>query len=152
MHELTSLTALGEKLLYNLGVQQQILLYLLPDGNRVNRLWLGWVLSFSILQTLCMLSIPLISIMLGRWVPMMFWVVLITHCRALLSWAVHKPRQSFNICSQDAFYCSFVEVDENLAWELSQISLRNSQIQPFTGGHWVVCCADEQQGRTDHSW
>ncbi len=31
--------------------------------------------------------------MLSRWVPMMFWAVLITRCRALLSWAVHKPCQ-----------------------------------------------------------
>ncbi len=32
-----------------------------------------------------------ISLMLCRWVPMMFWAVLITRCRTLLSWAVHKP-------------------------------------------------------------
>ncbi len=51
---------------------------LLPDGSRVNRLWLGW----------------LISLMLGRVVPVMLWVVLITPCRALLSWVEHIPWQS----------------------------------------------------------
>ena len=33
------------KLLCSLVVQQQVLLYLLADSSRVNRLWLGWVLS-----------------------------------------------------------------------------------------------------------
>ncbi len=47
--EFRSLTAWGKKLLWILVVCQQILLYLLPDGSRVNRLFLGWVLSFSIL-------------------------------------------------------------------------------------------------------
>ena len=39
--ELMSLTAWRMKLLYSLVVQQQMLLYLLSDGSRVNRLWLG---------------------------------------------------------------------------------------------------------------
>ncbi len=39
-------TARGKKLLWRLVVQQWILLYRLPDGSRVNRLWLRWVLSF----------------------------------------------------------------------------------------------------------
>ncbi len=34
-----------------------------------------------------------ISLIFGRWAPMMFWVFLITCCRAFLSWVVHKPRQ-----------------------------------------------------------
>ncbi len=46
--ELWRLTAWGEKLLCSLVVGQRILLYL-PDGNRVNRLLLRWVLSFNIL-------------------------------------------------------------------------------------------------------
>lgn len=36
-----------------LVVQQRILLYVFPDGGRVNRLWPGRVLSFSILCALC---------------------------------------------------------------------------------------------------
>ena len=39
--ELRSLTARGVKLLCGLVVRQQILLYRLSDGSRVNRLWLG---------------------------------------------------------------------------------------------------------------
>ncbi len=50
-NELRSLTAWGKKLLC-MVVWQQILLYLLPDSSRVNRLWLGWVLSISILRAL----------------------------------------------------------------------------------------------------
>ena len=38
----------GMKLLRSLLVLQT-LLYLLSDGSKVNRLWLGWVLSFGIL-------------------------------------------------------------------------------------------------------
>ena len=45
--ELRRLTAWVKKLLCSLVVRQQILVYLLSDGSRVNTLWLG-VLSFSI--------------------------------------------------------------------------------------------------------
>lgn len=43
----------SEKLLCSLAGKQQILLYHLSDGSRVNRLWLGWLLSFSVLWALC---------------------------------------------------------------------------------------------------
>lgn len=33
------------------------------------------------------------SLMPRRWIPVMFWMVLITLCGAVLSWAVHKPCQ-----------------------------------------------------------
>ena len=46
-YEMRNLTAWGVKLLCSLVVRQQILVYLLSDGSRVNTLWLG-VLSFSI--------------------------------------------------------------------------------------------------------
>ena len=53
-------------LLCSLVLQQCIALYLLSDGSRVNRLWLGWVLSFSILWALCRhISWP-ISLMLSK--------------------------------------------------------------------------------------
>ncbi len=45
--------AWGKKLLGRLLVQQQILLNHLPASSRVNRLLLGWVLSFNILWALC---------------------------------------------------------------------------------------------------
>lgn len=51
-------------LLRSVAVQQRTLLYLLSEGSRVNRLWLGWVLSSSILG-LCA-DISLISLMLCR--------------------------------------------------------------------------------------
>ncbi len=87
--ELRSFTAWGKKLIWSLVVRQRTLLYRLPDGSRVSRLWLRWVLSFSSLWALRRPSPH--SLMLGRWVPMMFWAVLITRCRALLSWAVTNP-------------------------------------------------------------
>ncbi len=49
-NELRSLTK--RKLLSSLVACQLILLYLLPDGSRVNRLWKGRVLSVNILQAL----------------------------------------------------------------------------------------------------
>ena len=52
-NEFSSVTAWGKKLLLSLV----ILLYFLPDGIGVNRLWPGWVLSFSVpwsLQALCL--------------------------------------------------------------------------------------------------
>lgn len=48
-----SLTAREIKLLCSRVIWQWILLYLSPDGSRVNILWLGWVLSVSILWALC---------------------------------------------------------------------------------------------------
>ncbi len=54
---------------------------------------LGWVLSLSILWALSRHLTSLILLMLGTCVPMMFRAVLITCCRALLSWALHKPCQ-----------------------------------------------------------
>lgn len=52
--EFRSLIAWGMKLLRGLVVLQQILilLYLLPDGSWVDRLWPDWVLSFSIIYGL----------------------------------------------------------------------------------------------------
>ena len=57
-HDLMSLTALGMKLLCSLELRQQVLLYLLSDGSRVSRQWLG----------------HLISPVLYRSVPAIFWV------------------------------------------------------------------------------
>ncbi len=88
-----SLTAWRKKLLCSLVAQQQILLYLLPDGRRVNKLWVGWILSFCILWALHRHLSSLISLMVGKWVPVIFCAILITHCRVLLSWAMHVPSQ-----------------------------------------------------------
>ena len=52
--EFRSLTAWGEKLLCSLVEWQKILLYLLSDGSRVNRQWLGGcclLVSWSSVQT-----------------------------------------------------------------------------------------------------
>ena len=43
--EFINLKAWGQKLLCSLAVRQRILLYLLPDGSIVMRLWPGWVSS-----------------------------------------------------------------------------------------------------------
>ena len=48
--EMRSLLSWGVKVLSRLLVRQQIALYLLSDGGRLNRLWLGWMLSLSILK------------------------------------------------------------------------------------------------------
>ena len=40
--------------------------------------------------------------------PVMFWAVLITRCRAVLSWAAYKPTVC-GVSVQDAFSCSSVE-------------------------------------------
>ena len=57
--ELMSLTAWGMKLLCSLVVRRQILLYLLSDGSRVNRLWhVGVVFQYLT---------SLMSLMLCRW-------------------------------------------------------------------------------------
>ncbi len=64
MLRLRSLTAWGKKLLWCLVERQRILLWRLPDGSRVNRLLLWWVLSFNILWAL---RRHLTSLMLGRW-------------------------------------------------------------------------------------
>lgn len=37
----------------DLVVWQRILVHLLPDGSRLNRLWQGWALPLSILCVLC---------------------------------------------------------------------------------------------------
>ena len=81
----------GKKLLCSLVAQRQILLYPLPDGSRVNRLWMGWVMTFCILWDLCRhLTLPM-SMIFCRWLPVMFWEVLTTCCRSFLCWAVHEP-------------------------------------------------------------
>lgn len=52
MDELGSLTARGKKLFWILAALQLILVGLFPDGSRVNRLRLGWAMSFNILLAL----------------------------------------------------------------------------------------------------
>lgn len=54
---------------------------------------LGWLLSLRVIWALCRHLISLISLMLSNRVSMMFWAVLISHCRAFRSWAVHIPCQ-----------------------------------------------------------
>lgn len=71
---------------FSLVVQQQIRLYLFPDGSRVNRPRLGWVLSFNILLALhkhlnLAISLIAISLMLDQGVPMMLQLVLINYYR-----------------------------------------------------------------------
>ncbi len=90
--EFKLLSAWGKKLLCSLMVKQRILVYLLPDGSSVNRLWLGWVFSFF-WALCCHLTSPM-SLILCGWVPLMLWEVLITHCRAFLSGATHEPCQT----------------------------------------------------------
>ena len=70
-----------------------LVLYLLSDGIRVNRQWIGWLLSYIILWALCRHLTSPIALMLCRWVPMIFWPVLLIRCRDFLSWTVHKARQ-----------------------------------------------------------
>ena len=80
----------------SLVVRQRILLYLLSDASRVNRL----VAGVSVI----------ILLIIGRWILMMFWMVLITLSKAFLSWAVHKPCQ----------IVMFLIVDKNLALDFGQ--------------------------------
>ncbi len=95
--EFKLLTASGRKLLNSLvGRQQEIFLFLLPYGSSVSRLWLGWVMSFSIFWVLSTHLPSLMSLMLCR-VPVMLWEVLIAHCRAFLYWAVQEPARMFSI-------------------------------------------------------
>ncbi len=91
--ELKSLTAWGKNLLWSLMVQRRILLKRLLDGSKVNRLLLGWVLSFNILQALHRHLTSPMSLMLGRWVPMMLWAVLLTLLQSppVLDRAHHMP-------------------------------------------------------------
>ena len=110
--ELRSLTAWGMKLLCSLMEQQQILLHLSPDGSRVNRLWLGQGWSFCIPSVSCRHLTSPTSLMLCRWVP-------VIRCGALLSWVVYETVPVCDVSSQDAFYCSSVKVDQNLALEFS---------------------------------
>ena len=79
--EVKSLTVWGRKLHFSLEVWQWILLYPLPDGSRVNWLWLGGCCLLVSLWAFCSLT-SLMSLMLCSWVPMMFWVVWFTCCRA----------------------------------------------------------------------
>ena len=127
--EFRSLTAWGEKLLSKLEVWQWTLLHLLPDGSRVNRLWLGRVFSFSIRWALCRYPPSLKSLM--------FWAVMATCCRAFHSWAVIFP-------VPDAFYCFSVKFDGNLTLKCTKCRLLQFHrgVEPFVGfyqpGWWCV--------------
>lgn len=64
----------------------------------VGWVWLEWVLTFSNLWALCRHLTSPMSLMLGGWVPIKFWAVLITRllpCRDLFSWSIHIPNQCF---------------------------------------------------------
>ena len=107
--ELRNLTTGGQKLLCTLNVRQWIL-YTLPDGSRVNRLWLGWVLSFSIWWAPCRDFREIC-----RQVPVMFWAGLITRGRAVLSLAGHELCQFAMSPVRMLFYCTPVKADKNWA-------------------------------------
>ncbi len=51
--------------------------------------WGGYCLLISF--GLCAGTSPHLTLMLSRWVPVMFWMVLTTCWRALLFWVMHKP-------------------------------------------------------------
>ena len=90
--EFRDLTASGIKLLHSLVVQQMILLYLLPDGSRVSRLWLGWLLSFSILWAPCRHVTPP-DVTDALLMAPSDVLVLIIHFGAFLFWATHESCQ-----------------------------------------------------------
>lgn len=72
---------LQPELAFNLVVLRWILLYCLSDGSRMTGLLLVWALGSTVLH-------------LTGITETMFWVVLITNHRSILSWAMHKPRCS----------------------------------------------------------
>ena len=129
---------------------QQILLCVLPDGSRVNKLWLEWKLSVSILWALFRHLTSLISLMLGKWVPMMFHAV-----------------SSLWRSSQDAFYRSSVKVDKSCHGDVAIYHSFKKQrlffvsflfvclfVFPQVGNMlrpWqILCDADSQEGKNVH--
>ena len=92
--ELRSLTAWGLKLQCSLVVWQWILSFFQIAAGWTDCGWL-WVLSLSILQTLCRNLPSQMWLMLCSWVAMIYREVLITSCRAFLSWALREPWMLF---------------------------------------------------------
>lgn len=86
------------ELLHSLVVGQWIL-YLLPDGNGMNRLWLEWLYPVGSVQTLHLSDITDAPWMRSSDVL----AVLITRCRTVLSWASQLP-----VCN--GFHCSSVKL------------------------------------------
>ena len=114
--ECRSLLAWGAKLLCSLVVRQQILLYLW-----VNRLWLAWVSSFSIKQTLCRhLSSP-ISLMLYQLMGTSDDLDHPLQSLHALGRACTMP--VYDVSSLDALCRSSVKVAKSLASEFSPLKL-----------------------------
>ena len=101
-HEFRSLTAWRMKLLCCVVAWQWILLYLLPNGSSVNRLWLGCVLSFSTIKALWRHLTSPMSQKHHKWVPVMFLAVFIIHYRALPVLGCVQTMAVCDVSSQDA--------------------------------------------------
>ena len=84
----------GKKLLEKRVVLFPMILYLLPEGSRVNRPWCGWVGSLRILLALARQRLLAMSLMDGSDVPMIFSAVLTTRRTVVQSASVQLPDQT----------------------------------------------------------
>lgn len=133
-------------MLHTLVVQQRILLYLLCDGSSVNRLWLGWVLSLSILWALWASHFTDITDALQMGTN----DVLGGFNHPLQSLPVLGHAQTILICdvfSQNALYTSSEKADNNLALKSSLLKFV-WKVEPFLCFNFltrVVMCDDHDR-------
>ena len=128
-------SAWGVKLLCILVIWQQILMYFLSDGSSVDRLWLGGcclLVSFGFCAdiSLHLCFVDSTSDVLGGFNHLLKSLPVLSH-----AWTMPVC----DVFSQNAFYCSSVKVDHNLAPNL--VLFKNvSKIN-----NWLLGFADIEQ-------
>src|SRR4029434_756685 len=97
--EFSFLTAWCMKLFLSLVVQQRRLLYLLPEGRRLNRLCAGWLVSFTIEVAFRVRRVVYMSCKEGSGEPMILPAVFTMRCSAFLLCSVQQlPHTVMQLC------------------------------------------------------
>ena len=89
--EFSVLTAWCTKLFLSLAVRQRRLLYLLPEGRRLNSQCAGWLVSLAIEGAFWVRRVVYVSSREGSGAPMIFPAVFTLHCSAFLLYSVQLP-------------------------------------------------------------
>ena len=110
------LTAWWIKLLVSLVVRERRLLYLLPEGRRLNRLCAGWLASLTIVFALPVRRVVYMSCREESGAPMILPAVFTMSCRAFFVVVSAAPAPHRDATGKDALNSAPVECAHDGLW------------------------------------
>ena len=141
--EFSFLTAWCMKLSLSLVVRQRRLLYLLPEGRRLNRLCAGWLVSLAIEVAFRVRRVVYMSFKegSGSGAPVILPAVFTMRCSAFLLWSVQLlPHTVLLSPKSTEILKSSNKQGPSLSWEKSRLS---KSTQPGPSTHHISDSGDK---------